>query len=270
MLCTWRSVDECAKPFIYKGVTYVGCTDLDHPTPWCSHDQVHAGAFSVCTRVCTEASPPAPAPPPATSMVPVIVTAAPTTMVPAPATSMVPVPVNPEPTTTLAVHNEAHQCFYDKFGPVLRTCAKAGLGADTVCTPDCKATLSEAVHAIDSTCCNHLEGELATQCKYEMHHEPLFPEELQKCLEPEPTTPPTTTTAEAVHNEAHQCFYEKFAPVLRACAKAGLGEDTVCTADCKATLSEAVHAIDGTCCNHLQGELATQCKYELHHEPLFP
>jgi len=57
--------------------------------------------------------------------------------------------------------------------------------------------LTKAVHAIDGSCCYHLEGELATQCKHELHHSPLFPEELQKCLEPEPTTAPTQAPAPA-------------------------------------------------------------------------
>mmetsp|Transcript_57157 Transcript_57157/g.90593 ORF Transcript_57157/g.90593 Transcript_57157/m.90593 type:complete len:639 (-) Transcript_57157:13-1929(-) len=51
-LCYWQPQPECSRSFSYKGVDYLGCTDEDHPTPWCSLDRVHRGSFSVCTRVC--------------------------------------------------------------------------------------------------------------------------------------------------------------------------------------------------------------------------
>lgn len=56
MLCTWQSNPNCSKPFVYKAVSYNGCTDVDNPTPWCSHDLLHDGSWSLCKRVCTEAT----------------------------------------------------------------------------------------------------------------------------------------------------------------------------------------------------------------------
>jgi hypothetical protein len=53
-LCTWQPNSECAKAFEYKDVAYTGCTMQDYPTPWCSLDKIHKGAFETCTRVCAE------------------------------------------------------------------------------------------------------------------------------------------------------------------------------------------------------------------------
>jgi len=124
-LCTWQPASECSKPFVYRGVSYDACTDVDNPTPWCSHDLVHDGDWSVCQRVCTEATLPATPPQPVTETVivtvpvttteepltetvtvtvpvievrvPVAVTTTTTTKLPT-VTVMVPVPV-PAPTT---------------------------------------------------------------------------------------------------------------------------------------------------------------------------
>jgi len=52
-LCSWQPNLKCAQAFEYKGVGYTGCTKQDYPTPWCSLDELHKGAFETCTKVCT-------------------------------------------------------------------------------------------------------------------------------------------------------------------------------------------------------------------------
>lgn len=64
-LCTWQQSSKCSQTFTYKGVEYTGCIEQDHPTPWCSLDRVHDGAWEICTKVCTRPEipyRPAPAP----------------------------------------------------------------------------------------------------------------------------------------------------------------------------------------------------------------
>jgi hypothetical protein len=53
--CTWKQRPACAKSFTYKGVNYTGCSDVDHPSPWCSYDRIHKGNWTTCERVCTPA-----------------------------------------------------------------------------------------------------------------------------------------------------------------------------------------------------------------------
>jgi len=53
LACAWEQTPECSKSFQYKGIDYTGCAIVDHPTPWCSIDRVHKGAWKRCTRVCT-------------------------------------------------------------------------------------------------------------------------------------------------------------------------------------------------------------------------
>jgi len=60
-MCSWHSQPKCSNSTVYKGVTYTGCIDIDHPTPWCSHDSVHDGSFSLCRRSCNQATLAAPA-----------------------------------------------------------------------------------------------------------------------------------------------------------------------------------------------------------------
>ena len=50
--CAWTPAPACQSAFSYKGIEYTGCSDIDHPTPWCSHDTVHNGAWSLCTHTC--------------------------------------------------------------------------------------------------------------------------------------------------------------------------------------------------------------------------
>jgi len=61
-LCSWQPGPECASFFEYKGVEYNGCTALDNPTPWCSHDRVHKGSWTTCQRLCRGNVPVAPNP----------------------------------------------------------------------------------------------------------------------------------------------------------------------------------------------------------------
>lgn len=57
VLCNWQAPPECAPVFQYLGVDYEGCAVfVDHPTPWCSHDRIHTGAWSLCESVCRSPS----------------------------------------------------------------------------------------------------------------------------------------------------------------------------------------------------------------------
>lgn len=57
LLCSWGPARECASTFTYKGFEYEGCAMyVDHPSPWCSHDQVHNGNWSKCEQYCREAT----------------------------------------------------------------------------------------------------------------------------------------------------------------------------------------------------------------------
>jgi hypothetical protein len=69
-VCTWQPKPECVTTFEYKGVNYTGCTKEDLPTAWCSHDAIHKGSFSTCTRVCVPVPAPAPSPAPPTTPIP--------------------------------------------------------------------------------------------------------------------------------------------------------------------------------------------------------
>lgn len=62
-VCTWQQKQECQATFEYRGVNYSGCINVDHPTPWCSHNRVHKGDWSTCTKVCSSPVPPQPLPP---------------------------------------------------------------------------------------------------------------------------------------------------------------------------------------------------------------
>lgn len=55
-LCMWKLAEDCAKPTIYKGIAYDVCIEKDYPTPWCSHDPVHRGSWSVCKWKCSNQS----------------------------------------------------------------------------------------------------------------------------------------------------------------------------------------------------------------------
>jgi hypothetical protein len=56
-LCTWKPPPACSARFEYMGTEYEGCAMwVGHPTPWCSHDRSHSGAWSNCDRICTSAS----------------------------------------------------------------------------------------------------------------------------------------------------------------------------------------------------------------------
>lgn len=51
--CTWTAPAECQRTFMYQDKKYTGCAMwVDHPTPWCSHDKIHAGHWSKCKRNC--------------------------------------------------------------------------------------------------------------------------------------------------------------------------------------------------------------------------
>lgn len=65
--CYWQPRTDCPRSFEYKGIEYVGCTEKDHPVPWCSHDRVHKGSWTTCTKICNNTSVPisTPAPTPA-------------------------------------------------------------------------------------------------------------------------------------------------------------------------------------------------------------
>ena len=39
--------EQCAFPFTYSGVTYYGCTTVDHDVPWCSPNPVYNGVWDV-------------------------------------------------------------------------------------------------------------------------------------------------------------------------------------------------------------------------------
>jgi len=94
-LCTWQPKPQCATTFEYKGVEYTGCTEADHPSPWCSIDRIHKGVWETCDRVCTVPMKPAP--------VPMNPAPAPQPAYPIPdprdASYPVPRPANPVPTT---------------------------------------------------------------------------------------------------------------------------------------------------------------------------
>lgn len=62
--CTWQPALGCSATFQYKGADYTGCTDMDHPAPWCSRDRVHTEAWYTCTRVCQRPVAPVPVPQP--------------------------------------------------------------------------------------------------------------------------------------------------------------------------------------------------------------
>lgn len=69
--CTWQPNAGCATTFAYKGIDYTGCITEDHPTPWCSLDRVHAGAWETCSKVCSSVIVPAvPVPQPETPVEP--------------------------------------------------------------------------------------------------------------------------------------------------------------------------------------------------------
>jgi len=52
-VCDWQPAEACKPTFEYKDTEYTGCAFyVDTPTPWCSHDRIHNGAWSVCERVC--------------------------------------------------------------------------------------------------------------------------------------------------------------------------------------------------------------------------
>jgi len=39
--CRWEKPAACAGEFDWKGVTYSGCTNVDHEKPWCQHHHQH-------------------------------------------------------------------------------------------------------------------------------------------------------------------------------------------------------------------------------------
>jgi hypothetical protein len=100
--CIWQPDQECSLTFQYKGVQYTGCTDVDHPTPWCSHDSNHKGSWTACTKVCSK-----PTPAPATWAPTPAPTPAPTTWAPTPAPTLA-------PTTVPTLHQHQHQLLHLK------------------------------------------------------------------------------------------------------------------------------------------------------------
>jgi len=105
-LCSWESRSWCAKPFVYKGISYTGCTDIDHPTPWCSHDQLFRGNWSICKRVCTRRTGPAPAPMRVPVPVPVPYPAPLPVPVPVPVPVPMPAPVQTLPCVKIGYEND--------------------------------------------------------------------------------------------------------------------------------------------------------------------
>lgn len=55
-LCSWQPPQACSPTFNYQGTDYEGCVLADNPTPWCSHDRSHSGAWSNCEKVCEDVS----------------------------------------------------------------------------------------------------------------------------------------------------------------------------------------------------------------------
>jgi hypothetical protein len=55
-LCSWKPAAACSPKFVYMGTEYEGCAMfVDHPTPWCSQDPIHSGAWSTCEYTCSNA-----------------------------------------------------------------------------------------------------------------------------------------------------------------------------------------------------------------------
>lgn len=54
--CSWRPSFSCVQEFDYEGTHYVGCTDKDHDTPWCSNSLIYEGSWNHCIYTCAEHS----------------------------------------------------------------------------------------------------------------------------------------------------------------------------------------------------------------------
>lgn len=50
--CEWLPAASCVGEFDYEGTHYVGCTDSDHDTPWCSNADPYKGSWNHCIRAC--------------------------------------------------------------------------------------------------------------------------------------------------------------------------------------------------------------------------
>lgn len=96
-VCTWQPNPACADAFEYKGIEHTSCITQDHPTPWCSLDRIHRGAWETCTQVCSAADTPvAPVPEPPLPPVPPVPVPQPVSP-PEPPAPPVPKPVRPVP-----------------------------------------------------------------------------------------------------------------------------------------------------------------------------
>lgn len=54
--CGWKLAKSCELEFDYEGTHYVGCTSVDHDTPWCSNTNPYSGSWSHCEYSCINAT----------------------------------------------------------------------------------------------------------------------------------------------------------------------------------------------------------------------
>jgi hypothetical protein len=54
--CDWVAPSTCQKEFDYEGIHYVGCTAIDHDTPWCSLSHPFNGSWKHCNYECASAT----------------------------------------------------------------------------------------------------------------------------------------------------------------------------------------------------------------------